>query len=332
MKIAKLTGLCVFTWLAMSACGRTSGLAADPKLPRTATGQSGGAPVKPQSPGVDWSFLGAPNPDLVREQALYISPLVGGGNLADDPEDLEQRTGDAVLAWVRKHVQIAATGSAGVVRLTMTRCVGWGSVVPSSYTLFGCFTPMAVFVHPSGSPAFVKACDACNREDEACVEKWCGPRRVEGYFTGKIHTEFADPDDPSTGRQSYEFRVLNDAATGGSPVEPTALDPELALLLPAGSPQPDGELIGDGPRFAVAASFDRVWAPTSLTLAQRLRDQLAQAGFSDPIVIDSRRIRTQWCCAHVVIAARADTAAAAECIRLELTAKNLAKFEVIELY
>ncbi len=332
MKTSKFAGICLISALSLCACKRGGGDTTDPKLPRPVRGAAGETP-KPSGPIIDWSFLGAPNPTLVREQALFISPFAAGGNMVEeDPDIAVKQRGEAVLAWVDKHASIAAAGSAGVLRMTWTHCVGWGSNVPSSYTTFGCFTPLAVFVHPQGTPAFVKACEGCSREDAACVEAHCGLRLVEGYFTGKKRSERNDPEDAASARTSYEFRVLHDAAAGGSPVAPTDIDPSMELRLPAGSPQPEGAAIEDGPRFAVVASFDRVWAPTTRTLAQNLSDQLKKSGISDAPVIDSRRVRTQWCCSLLVIAARAATAEEAGRILIELTAKNLAKFEVIELY
>ncbi|PKN21353.1 MAG: hypothetical protein CVU65_17040 [Deltaproteobacteria bacterium HGW-Deltaproteobacteria-22] len=322
---------CILAVMVLPACKPSPGGTADPKLPRPVAGPA--ADVAPPASGtvIDWSFLGAPNPALVREQALHIRPVAAVGNLAEDPEIIDQLNGEAVRKWVGKHVSIAATGSAGVVRMTWTHCVGWGSNVPSDYTVHGCFTPFVVFVHAVGAPDFVEACRACSREDSACIEDKCSPRHVEGYFTGKKLTELNDPEDPDSARHSWEFHVLRATPAGGSPVEPTAIDPAMELLLPAGSPQPDGAPIAQGQRFAVVSSFDRVWAPTSLTLAQKLQDQLKLGGYQAH-VIDSRLVRTQGCCSHLVIAARAATAAEAERIRKDLAAKNLGKFEVIELY
>lgn len=319
--------LILLVGLAPAACGRSGKDSGKPRLPRQVDGPAGDAPDR----GGGWSFLGKPDPKLVAEQALHLTPSVALGNLADDDEDLELRRGEAVKAWVERMAGYAARGSAGVVRVVFTHCVGWGSQVPSEYTLFGCFTPMAVFVHAAGTPEFVKRCNACSREDESCVEKWCSPRLVEGYFTGKKKEERQDPEDPDSARHSWELVVLRDRPVTGTPAESTELDPAMELVLPAGSPAPAGDPVTDGPRFAVAASVDRVWAPTSRSLADGLAARLRQEGH-DPIVIDSRLVRTQWCCAHLVIAARAATVAEAERIRAALAAKNLGKFEVIELY
>jgi len=317
--------------LVATACGRNGTDTAEPKLPRPVSGRISGPGAGPEA-GVDWSFLGAPDPELVAAQVLHLAPFVAQGNLADDPDDLEPRRGEAVKAWVQEHVKVAGAGASGVVHVVFTQCVGWGSTVPSDYTIFGCFTPLAVFVHAAGTPGFVKACRACSREDEGCVEKWCAPRLVEGYFTGKTKLEQQDPDDPASARVSYEVRVLRDRPVTGAPVEATELSPEMGLVLPAGSSQPDGPILTDGPRFAVAASIDRVWAPTSLTLARELASRLHREGYTDVQVIDSRRVRTQWCCSHLVIAARLTSTVEAERVRSSLARKNLGKFDVIELY
>ncbi len=317
--------------LVAAACGRNGKGIAEPKLPRPEPVAVPG-PVTGSEPGVDWSFLGAADPQLVSAQVLHLAPFVAQGNLADDEDNLAPRRGEALKAWVEEHVKIAGRGSAGVVHLVFTQCVGWGSMVPSDYTLFGCFTPFALFAHAAGEPGFVKACRACSREDETCMQTWCAPRLVEGYFTGKTKIERQDPDDPASARVSYEVRVLRDRPLTGPPVEATELAPDLGLVLPAGSPQPDGPTVSDGPRFAVAARVDRVWAPTSLTLARELASKLHREGFTDAQVIDSRRIRTQWCCSHLVIAARVGTTAEAERVRTSLATKNLANFEVVELY
>lgn len=253
---------------------------------------------------MDWSFLGPANPARVKEHVRMLRPFVAEGNLVpEEPEIAERQRGEAVIHWVSRLVASAAEGAGAVVTLTMTHCVGWGSATPSEYTVFGCFTPLAIFVHPTNSPEFETRCRACSREDDACVERECAPVRVEGRFTGKIHKVQMDPEDPSTARESYEFFVFRHEKAGATR-EALEIDPAMEIRLPAGYPAPAGTPVTNGPRFAVVHEVDMVWAPTSLDLAHKLAEELKSSGMTKAFVMDSRLVPDIWCCSHLVVASR----------------------------
>ncbi len=309
----------VFWGLAALACSQT---ARPLPLPSAPAGSGCGQEMR-----IDWSFLGPENPERAKAQAMWIRPLPAEGNMAGDEEEQAHLRSDAVSQWVQYHARMAAAGSAAVVHLPWTRCVGWGSPTPSDYTIFGCFTPGAVFVHPKNAPAFVAACNACPPEDAACIDRNCGPRLVEGRFTGDVRTVRPDPG-ASELRTSYEVEVFRERETAPSRVAPDEISPDLEVVLPAGSPGPDGPP-WTGERFLVAFSLDMVWAPSTRALAARKLQELADAGFSDAFVLDSRRVQSAWCCSLLVVAGTAGTRERAEALRGRLEKLGQAGFAVL---
>lgn len=313
-----------FLFAILSGCrgeARTAPVLPPPSAPVSAAGQ--------KSAGQDWSFLGPENPQLVREQAGWIRPVAGEGNLAEDDFERLQRRSAAVAQWVEHHAKLAASGAAGVVHLPWTHCVGWGSRTPSDYTLFGCFTPAAVFVHARKTPDFVSACRRCGREDAACIERHCGVRLVEGRFTGKTQSVRLDPETTET-KTSYEVEVFRDRPLP-APADAEEIMPEMELVLPAGSPPPDGP-VWTGPRLAAAARLEMVWAPSTRALAERKLQELAAAGFADAFVLDSRRAPAQWCCALLVVAQAGDARAPLTAALDRLNALWPGEFQILELY
>ena len=284
-------------------------------------------------PEIDWSFLGPVNMQSVKELALKLSPFAAEGNRVEEDEDVTANLRfDAVKAWAWELADQAKNGAGSLVRLKLTHCVGWGSQVPSTTTIFGCLTPWAVFVTTVSEPDLWESCDECEYDDRACREKHCKPWIVEGRFTGNQIRELKDPFHPESAVFSKEFQVFRQRRYEGKEVEPLQIDPALEIMLPAGYPVVSEPPVREGPVWAVAAIWDRVWVPASLILAQRQKDKLKAAGFSDAIILDSRRVLTQWCCSWIVVASRHDTSPDAQKARDRLHSAGVGEFLVIPLY
>jgi hypothetical protein len=284
----------------------------------------------PPSAGVDWRFLGAPDPAHARRTAevfqrarrvLHTEPDEPGDldaarsafrGYLDAPALRRVERGDADTArevWLERMVADARAGRPSVLRMTFQDCVGWGCEVPSEFVANGCFGPGVVFVSGAGDTAAVQACIDCYAAEdddarERCRERAC-PVEVEGYFTGETT---ARPRGCEEG--AHRFHILR--ARGGRSSPPT-------LVLPGGSPPPDGPPIADGPPWGVVIATAAMNQPDARARAEARQRDLVARGHAGAEVVDSRRFAGLWCCSYVVVVARFAAAADAKALvaRLE---------------
>lgn len=80
--------------------------------------------------------------------------------------------------------------------------------------------------------------------------------------------------------------------------------PGATLRLPAGAPPAAGPPIADGPRWGVMWAEAYMTDDEPLKKAEAYLARLTAAGVAGAEIVDSRRVRTLWCCSQAVVVGR----------------------------